>query len=74
VTLSGAAGENFPSASWLAGVASVAGANSSTLTGWTYQNGVILKKNTSVFWSPQAYLGGGNPQWYMGEKVVGDEM
>lgn len=72
VSLSGAVGEDFPSSSFLAGVASVAGANGTTLTGWTYQNGVALVKNTSVWWVPQAWLGG-TKKWYY-EKIVGDEL
>jgi len=46
----------FPSYStWLAGVASIAGAVMETPNGWTYQNSVHLFKDNTVFWAPQAW-------------------
>lgn len=72
VTVSGTHGEYFASTSWLMGVASVAGANSTTLTGWTYQNPVVLVKNTSVWWAPQAWLGG-IKSWYY-SVIVGEQL
>jgi len=57
----------IPSGKWLGGVASVAGADGLTPSGWIYQNGVSLFSDNDVIWAPQAWYGGPPPAEYHDE-------
>ncbi len=49
----------IPSDKWLGGVASVAGGDGTSPTGWMHQNGVALFNDNDVIWAPQSWYAGG---------------
>jgi len=54
----------IPDGKSLGGIASVAGGDGFTPSGWIYQNGVSLLHNNDVIWAPQAWEGDDEPEEY----------
>lgn len=71
VNFAGTNASQIPDGRWLGGVASVAGGNGLTTTGWVYQNGVALFNDNDVIWAPQAWYNGVIPPGRYYSKWVG---